>query len=118
MRTKVVKKSILPFIALLLGLALTIPASAAAICGICGEYGSVYCTGNVISHEITHYQHQYGFIHWGWECKYTTPRHDVRTTCCNASWGGHVYREYTHPVCGLVEEEFPCSQVPNWVMDP
>lgn len=117
MHTKIHKKSLLPVITIILTLILCIPAFAAAICGRCGEYGSLRCTGEVISSQYTHYEHQAGFIHWGWECTYYPPRHDVRTDCCNASWGGHIYEDYYHPVCGQLEEEFPCNQVPNWSID-
>ncbi len=72
------------------------------------------------STTLTHYKHSILGIHWGDSCTYRTPTHWVATQCCNGDWGNHVYADYTHPAdwCQQFEEEFPCNEVPNWVMDP
>ena len=114
------KKMLLPILVLALMSILVISASANAICLVCDGYNPVYCTGQDTSRTITHYKHSILGIHWGGSCTYRTPTLWVATQCCNGDCGSHVYANYTHPAdwCQQFEAEFPCSEVPNWVMDP
>lgn len=114
------KKMLIPVFVIALMVVLAVSASANALCLICQGYNPVYCTGQETTEERTHYEHEILFIHWGGSCTYRTPTHWVATQCCNCDWGHHVYEDYTHPAswCQKFEEGFPCSEVPNWVMDP
>ena len=110
------KRMLLPLIALLIAILMTVSVAANALCPLCQGYNKIYCTGVDTTHTYSHRR----YVFFGDTCYYSPPSHAVATQCCNASWGSHYYQYYEHPAswCNRYEEEFPCSEVPNWVMDP
>lgn len=116
MNISVKKKASYPVFILILVLTLVLPVFANALCPLCQGYNTIECTGVDTSDTYSHTP----FKPFDWifkKCTYYKYRHAVATSCCNASWGSHIYRTTVHP-CGDVEEEFPCEDVPDWVMDP
>ncbi len=117
MKTKIIKKgfrTLIISLIIMVTMAITVSAGCGVLCNICrDEADHLVCTG---VDRTTERSHKYGPF-WRYTCFYSTPTHQVATNCCEADFGVHIYKEYTHPDCKEYEEEFPCSEIPNWIVE-
>ncbi len=117
MKTKIIKKgfrTLIISLIIMVTMAITVSAGCGVLCNICrDEADHLVCTGVEGPETRTH---RYGPL-WLKQCTYFPYEHQVATNCCEADFGVHIYKAYTHPGCGEYEEEFPCSEIPNWIVE-